>query len=131
MALKLEHTCTRCNKTIATEVSDVQAATRADEMDKKRAIALKDIEAGLAGIEPNLLPDLLIVRRGRATVVQTFLCDEADAKRSCATRVDALVEECTTFDPRKPKTKKAPAPPAPAQPSRDDTAVPAPKAAKQ
>lgn len=107
MALKIEHTCTRCKKTVNTEVADVQQALAAEELEKRRAVVLKDIEEFFAGIQPELLPDLYVVRRGEAPVVQTTLCDEEEAKRSCLQRVNTLVAECGTFDPRKPKTKKA------------------------
>ena len=116
MALKLEHSCTRCGKTVKTEVQDVKAASAAEDQDKRREIVLKDINEFFDAIDPELLPDLYVVRRGHKPVVQTFLCDEEDAKRSCADRVGVLIEECETFDPRKPKTKKpkeaASAPPA-------------------
>jgi hypothetical protein len=107
MALKIEHKCTRCGKTVAEEVQDVKAASAVDEEDKKREAVLTDIHEFFAGIDPELLPDLYVVRRGKPPVVQTFLCNEEDAKRACAERVDVLVDECQTFDPRKPKTKKA------------------------
>lgn len=110
MALKLEHKCTRCNKTVTKEVQDVKAATAAEDQDKRREIVLKDIHEFFEAIDPELLPDLFVVRRGHKPVVQTFLCDDEEAKRSCADRVGVLVEECETFDPRKPKTKKKDAP---------------------
>ena len=110
MALKIEHKCTRCGKTVNQEVQDVKAATAAEDQDKRREIVLKDINEFFESIDPTLLPDLYIVRRGSKPVIQTYLCDEDDAKRSCGDRVGVLIEECETFDPRKPKTKKAAAP---------------------
>lgn len=107
MALKLEHRCTRCNRTTSTEVQNVAEATKSEELEQKRAATLKDINEFLATIDKTLLPDLLIVRRGHESVVQTFLCDDEDAKRSCADRVAFVADECKTFDPRKPKTKKS------------------------
>ena len=106
MALKLEHKCTRCNRATSTEVSNVAAATASEELEAKRANIVKDITTFLAGIPPELLPDLFIIRRGSENVVQTYLCADEDAKRSCADRVAFIVDECKTFDPRKPKTKK-------------------------
>lgn len=106
MALKLEHKCTRCNKIVTQEVQDVKAATAAEDRIARRDVVLKDIAEFLSAIDADLWPDLLIVRRGQETIVQTFLCNEADAKRSCAARVEDLIEECKTFDPRKPKAKK-------------------------
>ena len=125
MALKLEHRCTRCNRATSTEVSNVAAATASEELEAKRAATLSDISKFMAGIAPELLPDLFIVRRGSEPVVQTYLCADEDAKRSCADRVAFIVEECMTFDPRKPKTKKpktgAPAaPPVEAAPTKQD-----------
>lgn len=107
MALKLEHRCTRCNRATSTEVQNVAEATKSEELDQKRAGALKDLTEYLSGIDPVLLPDLFVIRRGEPHVVQTYLCADEDAKRSCADRVAFIVEECKTFDPRKPKTKKA------------------------
>ena len=120
MALKLEHRCTRCNRATSTEVSNVAAATASEELEAKRAATLSDISKFIAGIAPELLPDLFIVRRGEAPVVQSYLCADEDAKRSCADRVAFIVEECKTFDPRKPKTKK---------PKDTASAAPAPDAA--
>jgi hypothetical protein len=114
MALKLEHKCTRCNRATSTEVSNVAAATASEELEAKRAATLSNISKYMAGIAPELLPDLFIVRRGSEPVVQTYLCADEDAKRSCADRVAFIVEECKTFDPRKPKTKKPKDAPAPA-----------------
>lgn len=107
MALKIEHKCTRCNKTVTQEVQDVKAATASEDRDAARARVLTELQEFLSSFDADLLPDLLVVRRGQETVVQSFLCNEEDAKRSCAARVEDLVEECKTFDPRKPKTKKA------------------------
>lgn len=106
MALKLEHTCTRCNRATSTEIANFAAATASEELEAKRAEALKSLQAFLASMEPEHLPDLFIIRRGAEPVVQTYLCDDEDAKRSCADRVAFIVDECKTFDPRKPKTKK-------------------------
>lgn len=106
MALKLENSCTRCGRRTSTEVQNVAEATKSEELEQKRAGVLKGITAYLAGLDPALLPDLLIVRRGHESVVQTYLCADEDAKRSCADRVTFIIEECKTFDPRKPKTKK-------------------------
>ncbi len=110
MALKLEHVCTRCTRTVQTEVQDVKAATASEAHDAKRAVVLKDIEEFFATISPDLLPDLFIARRNQEPVAQMFLCDEA--KRSCTKRVNDVVNDCKTFDPRKPRTKKAAATPA-------------------
>lgn len=107
MALKIEHKCTRCSKTVAQEVQDVRAATEAEDRVAARARVLSEIQEFLGTFDPDMLPDLLVVRRGQDTITQSFLCDEEDAKRSCAARVDTLIDECKTFDPRKPKTKKA------------------------
>lgn len=106
MALKLEHSCTRCGRKTSTEVQDVAAATKAEALDAKRAVVLKDLNEFISSIDPALLPDLFIVRRNEAPVIQMTLCNDENAKRSCADRVAFVVEECTTFDPRKPKTKK-------------------------
>ena len=107
MALKLEHRCTRCNRATSTEVQNVAEATKSEELEQRRAVALKDINAFLAGVDPTLLPDLLVIRRGSEHIVQSYLCADEDAKRSCADRVAFIVDECKTFDPRKPKTKKS------------------------
>lgn len=106
MALKLEHKCTRCNRATSTEVSNVAAATASEELEGKRAEALERIQQFLASIAPEHMPDLFVVRRGEAPVMQTYLCDDEDAKRSCVDRVNFIIEECKTFDPRKPKTRK-------------------------
>lgn len=106
MALKLERRCTRCNRATSTEVQNVAEATKSEELDATRAHIVNDITKFLAGIPPELLPDLFIIRRGEPHVVQTYLCADEDAKRSCADRVTFIIEECKTFDPRKPKTKK-------------------------
>lgn len=106
MAIKLSHTCTRCRRSVDTEVQDLQAAATQESQDAQRAVILKELQEYLTSIDPELLPDLLVVRRGKPVLTQTFLCNDADAKRACAERVNRLVEECETFDPRKPKTKK-------------------------
>jgi hypothetical protein len=107
MALKLEHQCTRCKRITHAEVQNVAAATESEELEQKRADALKALQVHLNAIDPNLLPDLLIVRRGQELVIQTNLCAQEGAARSCAERVNILVKECSSFDPRKPKTRKS------------------------
>jgi len=131
MALKLENKCTRCGRVTSTEVQNFAEAAKVEETEAKRAAVVNDIKQFLAGIPPEHLPDLFIVRRGQEHVVQTYLCEDEDAKRACAKRVDTLVDECKTFDPRKPKTKKpADAPAAPEAPA-EPAAAPTPTTPKK
>jgi hypothetical protein len=113
MTIKLEHTCSRCKRVVRDEMSDVAAAQASEALDAKRAKALADLQEFVATIDPELLPDLFIVRRGADVIHQTYLCDADDAKRSCVKRIQDLVTECETLAPRKPKTKKTPPPAAP------------------
>ncbi len=106
MALKIEHSCSRCHRVTTTEVQDLAAAAEAETVEKKRAVVLADIQEFLAGINPELMPDLLIIQRDLDPIVQTHLCADDDAKRSCAQSVLAIIDGCKTFSPRKPKTKK-------------------------
>ena len=107
MALKLEKKCTRCHRATSTEVLNVAAAAESEELDTKRAVALKEIHDFIAEFDPELLPDLYVIRRGDDPIIQTYLCAEADAKRSCADRVAFITEECRSFGPRKPKASTA------------------------
>lgn len=114
--LNVQTTCSRCRRegirAIASdEALDVQKTAN------KRAARQDEIQAFLAGIPADELPEFLSLVRGpdgkMSLTMHDYLCKadvkegEEGKKRSCASRVAALLAGADELDERKPRAPKA------------------------
>lgn len=105
MAIKMSMTCTRCHREDIHEIENLATATAFEELQKRKVATLAKLQAFIASLPADELPDFFAVL-GDKSLVHSYLCDPVDAKRSCAKRVGDLLEGVTELGPRKPKTKK-------------------------
>jgi hypothetical protein len=106
MTIKMSMTCTRCHKEDVHEITDLATATAFEALQKRKITTLAKLEAFVATLPKEELPDFYAVL-GERTLVHQNLCDPADeAKRSCTKRVSELLTGVAELEPRKPKTKK-------------------------
>ena len=113
MAIKLSTTCTRCHREDIHEVETLATATAFEALQKKKEATLAKLEAFIASLPKDELPDLYVLLNGKS-LVHSYLCDpeteegkaEGKGKRSCAKRVNDLMEDATELGPRAPRTKK-------------------------
>jgi len=105
MAIKMSMTCTRCHREDIHEIEDLATAQAFEALQKRKVATLAKLEAFIATLPADELPDFLAVL-GDKKLVHTYLCDPAEAKRSCAKRVGDLLEGVSELGERKPRTKK-------------------------
>jgi hypothetical protein len=105
VAIKMSMTCTRCHREDVHDIETLAMATAFEELQKRKAVTLEKLQAFVKSLPPDELPDFFAVLGDKA-LVHTYLCDPADAKRSCAKRVGDLLEGVAELDERKPRTKK-------------------------
>ena len=110
MTIKISTTCSRCHREDVHEIESLATATAFEDLQKKKAATLVKIQAFLASLPVEELPDFLAVL-GDKSLVHSYLCDpveDADGKgkRSCTKRVGELLSGVAELGPRKPKAKK-------------------------
>jgi len=115
VAIKMSLTCTRCHREDIIELEQLAEATALEEHQKRKVAVLAKLQAFVASLPAEDLPDFFAVL-GDKTMVHSYLCDPQDeGKRSCAQRVSDLLAGVNELGPRAPRTKKdKAAPPAPA-----------------
>lgn len=107
MALKMSMTCTRCHRDDIQEIESVALATAFEELQKRKAATLKKLEAFIATLPKDELPDFLAIL-GDKTLVHTYLCDpKEENKRSCTARVADVLGDVAELPPRPPRAKKS------------------------
>ena len=106
MAIKMSMKCTRCHREDVIELETLAEATALEEHQKRKSEVLKKLQAFVASLPAEDLPDFFAVL-GDKTMVHDYLCDpKDDGKRSCAARVGDLLAGVNELGPRAPRTKK-------------------------
>jgi hypothetical protein len=105
MALITTEKCTRCHRDEKVELKDLKEASNLNDLQERRKIAESRIREFLATIPPEELPDFIGVK-GEKIIIHGHLCSLGGPKSNCDKRVDVLLTDIDTLDPRKPRTKK-------------------------
>jgi len=108
MALKMEVICSRCGKTDLRTVDSVAEGQAFELREKAKKARLEEILKFIKDIPVEELPDLMILGGGDGGVVHLNLCDPQgeESKRSCKKRVEELVKQASSLEPRKPRAAK-------------------------
>ena len=105
MGLKLEQTCSRCNRNSDIEIASSAEAMKVETNFAARETKTVEIEKYLNAVPTELMPDLIVFIKGQG-FIHTVLCEREDG-RSCLSRIEDLAKQMAQLEERKPRSKKS------------------------